>query len=101
MEVEDSDPWPEFEVKDIDGAALALTALAELRRIDSKRLPAIKGKPRLGPCIAMPSKFIAIGLNYIDHARETGAPHDSHELDPQQGRRSALRPPTKPPSQRR
>ena len=61
-------------VKDIDGAALALTALAELRRIDSKRLPAIKGKPRLGPCIAMPSKFIAIGLNYIDHARETGAP---------------------------
>ena len=61
-------------VKDIDGAALAPTTLAELRRIDTKRLPAIKGKPRLGACIAMPSKFIAIGLNYIDHARETGAP---------------------------
>ena len=34
----------------------------------------MKGKPRLGPCVATPSKFIAIGLNYVDHAKETGSP---------------------------
>ena len=61
-------------VKDIDGATLAPSALAALKKVDTRRLPAVKGKPRLGPCVAMPSKFVAIGLNYIDHARETGAP---------------------------
>jgi 2-keto-4-pentenoate hydratase/2-oxohepta-3-ene-1,7-dioic acid hydratase in catechol pathway len=61
-------------VKDIDGATLAPSALAALKKIDTRRLPVVKGKPRLGPCVAMPSKFVAIGLNYIDHARETGAP---------------------------
>jgi len=61
-------------VKDIDGATLAPSALAALKNLDTRRLPAVKGKPRLGPCVAMPSKFVAIGLNYIDHARETGAP---------------------------
>ncbi len=61
-------------VKDIDGEALAPSALAALKKVDTRRLPVVKGKPRLGPCVAMPSKFIAIGLNYIDHARETGAP---------------------------
>jgi 2-keto-4-pentenoate hydratase/2-oxohepta-3-ene-1,7-dioic acid hydratase in catechol pathway len=61
-------------VKDIDGATLAPSALAALKKVDTRRLPLVKGKPRLGPCVAMPSKFVAIGLNYIDHARETGAP---------------------------
>jgi 2-keto-4-pentenoate hydratase/2-oxohepta-3-ene-1,7-dioic acid hydratase in catechol pathway len=61
-------------VKDIDGATLAPSALAALKKVDTRRLPVVKGKPRLGPCVAMPSKFVAIGLNYIDHARETGAP---------------------------
>jgi len=61
-------------VDDIGGAALAPVALSGLRKIDSRRLPVVKGRPRLGPCIAMPSKFVAIGLNYIDHAKETGAP---------------------------
>ena len=61
-------------VKDIDGAALAPSSIAALKKLDPKKLPAVKGKPRLGPCIATPSKFVAIGLNYTDHARETGAP---------------------------
>jgi 2-keto-4-pentenoate hydratase/2-oxohepta-3-ene-1,7-dioic acid hydratase in catechol pathway len=61
-------------VKDIDAAALAPASIATLKKLNHKRLPAVKGKPRLGPCIAPPSKFVAIGLNYIDHAKETGAP---------------------------
>ena len=39
-----------------------------------RRLPAVKGRPRLGSCVATPSKFVAIGLNYTDHAKETGSP---------------------------
>ena len=61
-------------VKDIDGATLAPSSLAALKKLDPKKLPAVKGKPRLGPCVATPSKFVAIGLNYLDHARETGSP---------------------------
>jgi len=61
-------------VKDIDGATLAPSELAKLRKLDTKRLPLVKGKPRLGPCVATPSKFVAIGLNYVDHAKETGSP---------------------------
>ena len=61
-------------VKDIDGASLAPAELAKLRKLDVKRLPLVKGKPRFGPCVATPSKFVAIGLNYVDHAKETGSP---------------------------
>jgi 2-keto-4-pentenoate hydratase/2-oxohepta-3-ene-1,7-dioic acid hydratase in catechol pathway len=61
-------------VADIDAKTLAPVALSGLRKLDARRLPAVRGKPRLGPCIATPSKFVAIGLNYSDHARETGSP---------------------------
>jgi 2,4-diketo-3-deoxy-L-fuconate hydrolase len=61
-------------VKDIDGATLAPAELANLKKLDTKRLPLVKGKPRFGPCVATPSKFIAIGLNYVDHAKETNSP---------------------------
>jgi 2-keto-4-pentenoate hydratase/2-oxohepta-3-ene-1,7-dioic acid hydratase in catechol pathway len=61
-------------VKDIDSAALAPAELAKLRKVDPRKLALVKGKPRLGACVATPSKFIAIGLNYIDHARETDSP---------------------------
>jgi 2-keto-4-pentenoate hydratase/2-oxohepta-3-ene-1,7-dioic acid hydratase in catechol pathway len=61
-------------VKDIDSAALAPAELAKLRKLDPRKLALVKGKPRLGACVATPSKFIAIGLNYIDHARETDSP---------------------------
>jgi 2,4-diketo-3-deoxy-L-fuconate hydrolase len=61
-------------VEDIDGEALSPMSLSGLRKLDTRRLPAVKGRPRLGPCIATPPKFVAIGLNYTDHAKETGAP---------------------------
>jgi len=67
-------------VKDIDGAALAPAELARLAKLDPKKLPLVKGRPRLGPCVAMPSKFVAIGLNYRDHAKETGAPIPEHPV---------------------
>ena len=67
-------------VKDIDGAALAPAELAKLGKLDPKKLPLVKGRPRLGPCVATPSKFVAIGLNYSDHAKETGSPIPEHPV---------------------
>ena len=67
-------------VKDIDGAALAPAELARLAKLDPKKLPLVNGRPRLGPCVAMPSKFVAIGLNYSDHAKETGSPIPEHPV---------------------
>jgi 2-keto-4-pentenoate hydratase/2-oxohepta-3-ene-1,7-dioic acid hydratase in catechol pathway len=67
-------------VKDIDGAALAPAKLRELAKLDPKKLPLVKGKPRLGSCVATPSKFVAIGLNYTDHAKETGSPIPEHPV---------------------
>jgi len=61
-------------VKDLNGAALAPSELAKLRKLDAKKLPQVRGRPRLGACVATPSKFVAIGLNYIDHAKESGNP---------------------------
>jgi 2-keto-4-pentenoate hydratase/2-oxohepta-3-ene-1,7-dioic acid hydratase in catechol pathway len=66
--------------KDIDGAALAPGELAKLRKLDPKKLPLVKGRPRLGPCVATPPKFIAIGLNYVDHAKESGNPIPEHPV---------------------
>lgn len=60
-------------VPDIAGAALDPAALAKLAALDPKTLPAVAGKPRLGPCVSGTGKFICIGLNYSDHAAETGA----------------------------
>jgi 2,4-didehydro-3-deoxy-L-rhamnonate hydrolase len=61
-------------VPDIGPEQLGETSLARLRKLDSKRLPAVKGAPRFGPPVAHVGKFIAIGLNYRDHAIESGAP---------------------------
>lgn len=60
------------EVDDIAGSALEPEILERLRRIDPTSLPAVEGSPRLGPCVGDVRKFVAIGLNYYDHARETG-----------------------------
>ena len=67
-------------VKDIDGTTLAPASLAALRKLDPKKLPPVKGRPRLGPCVARPTQFVAIGLNYIDHAKETGSPIPEHPV---------------------
>ncbi|EHK59223.1 fumarylacetoacetate hydrolase family protein [Allomesorhizobium alhagi] len=60
-------------VADVAGAALAPQSLAELARIDPATLPPVDGSPRLGPCVSGTGKLICIGLNYSDHAAETGA----------------------------
>ena len=67
-------------VKDIDGEALAPATIAKLKKLDLNRLPLVKGRPRLGPCVARPSKFVAIGLNFVDHAKETGSPIPEHPI---------------------
>ena len=59
-------------VADIDGAALG--RLDELRRIDPASLPQVAAGTRLGPCVGKVGKLIGVGLNYADHAAETGAP---------------------------
>lgn len=59
---------------DIDGSVLSDEGLARLRDLDPTELPKVEAGGRLGPCIAGSGKFICIGLNYSDHAAETGAP---------------------------
>jgi 2-keto-4-pentenoate hydratase/2-oxohepta-3-ene-1,7-dioic acid hydratase in catechol pathway len=60
-------------VADIAGTALHPASLEMLSKLDPKSLPVVSGKPRLGACVAGTGKFICIGLNYSDHAAETGA----------------------------
>jgi 2-keto-4-pentenoate hydratase/2-oxohepta-3-ene-1,7-dioic acid hydratase in catechol pathway len=60
-------------VGDIGGSTLSDEGLELLRRLDTGRLPAVDAGVRLGPCVAGTGKFICIGLNYSDHAAETGA----------------------------
>ena len=60
-------------VRDIDGSTLSPAGLAKIAGVDPKTLPKVFGTPRIGPCIARPLNFVCIGLNYADHAAETGA----------------------------
>ncbi len=59
-------------VSDISGAALSEESLDRLRAIEVSTLPLVSGQPRLGPCVGSVGKFICIGLNYSDHAAESG-----------------------------
>jgi len=59
-------------VADIDTDTLGQRALARLARLKPESLPAVRGTPRLGPCVAKVGNFIAVGLNYADHAAESG-----------------------------
>jgi 2-keto-4-pentenoate hydratase/2-oxohepta-3-ene-1,7-dioic acid hydratase in catechol pathway len=59
-------------VPDIGGAVLSEAGLAMLRAVDPMRLPEVPPATRLGPCVAGTGKFICIGLNYADHAAESG-----------------------------
>jgi 2-keto-4-pentenoate hydratase/2-oxohepta-3-ene-1,7-dioic acid hydratase in catechol pathway len=67
-------------IKDIDGTTLAPAVLSMLAKLDTKKLPLVKGKQRLGSCVAKPSQFVAIGLNFVDHAKESGAPIPDHPV---------------------
>lgn len=59
-------------VLDINGSNLSPDSLNRLRDADLDSLPFVEGEHRLGSCIATPGKFIGIGLNYSDHAKESG-----------------------------
>ncbi len=61
-------------VPDISAATLAKGALAAIRKAKVDKLPKVSKRARLGPCVAGVGNFIAIGLNYIDHAKETNSP---------------------------
>ena len=61
-------------VKDIDGSTLGDESLARLRALNPDSLPKVGGTPRFGPPVANSGKFIAIGLNYSDHAKEANMP---------------------------
>jgi 2,4-didehydro-3-deoxy-L-rhamnonate hydrolase len=61
-------------VKDLNGDAYSPASLKKLAALDPDSLPTVSGKPRLGPPVTGISKFVAIGLNYVDHAKETGNP---------------------------
>jgi 2,4-didehydro-3-deoxy-L-rhamnonate hydrolase len=61
-------------VADIDADALAPRALARLAKLKPESLPAVRGAPRIGPCVGRVGNFVAVGLNYADHAAESGMP---------------------------
>lgn len=60
-------------VSDIAGAALLPDSLARLAAIDPESLPLVAEGTRIGPCVGQVGKFLCIGLNFSDHAAETGA----------------------------
>ena len=67
-------------VPDITGAALDPASLSRIAGIDPATLPAVSGNPRLGPCVGAVPKYVCVGLNYSDHAAETGLPIPSEPI---------------------
>lgn len=61
-------------VTDFDGDGLSPKSLAKISRLKAERLPLVRGRPRLGPCVGKIGNFIAVGLNYADHAKESNLP---------------------------
>ncbi len=61
-------------IKDVTPDQLGDAALAKLGKLKTDKLPLVKGKPRMGSPVANVGKFIAIGLNYADHAAESNLP---------------------------
>ena len=60
-------------IKDLNPDYLNFEMLSKLKKLDLTKLPEINNSARIGACINKPGKFVAIGLNYSDHAKETGA----------------------------
>ena len=67
-------------IPDISGETLLPQSIAGLRKLDPDSLPRVSGKPRIGPCVGRVGKFICIGLNYSDHAAESGMPVPSEPI---------------------
>lgn len=59
-------------IGDLTGETISPKGLARLKKIKPESLPVVRGTPRIGACVANSQKFIAIGLNYSDHAAESG-----------------------------
>ena len=60
-------------IKDLDHSTLNFQTLAKLQKVNLESLPEVPASTRIGSCIAKPGKFLAVGLNYSDHAAETNA----------------------------
>ena len=67
-------------VDDIGGDALRESSLEQIGRLDHRELPEVESDIRLGPCVAGVGKLVCIGLNYADHAAESGSPIPSEPL---------------------
>ena len=67
-------------IKDVSGDFLSDKSLKMLRGLDVKKLKKVPGKQRLGACVGDIGKFLCIGLNYSDHAAETGAKIPEHPI---------------------
>ena len=61
-------------IPDLTGDTVDPSTMARLSALDTDTLPPVEGAPRIGPCIGNVGKFVCIGLNYSDHAKETGSP---------------------------
>lgn len=61
-------------IEDLTGVALSEQGLGRLRALEPESLPLVDGTTRLGPCVARVGKLVCIGLNYSDHAAESGLP---------------------------
>ena len=61
------------QIKDLSPDNLNFETILKLKNIDLEKLPEFSKTDRIGPCVKKPGKFVAIGLNYSDHAAETGA----------------------------
>ena len=61
-------------IADIDADTLSPRSLGRLAKLNPESLPAVRGTPRIGPCVAHVGNFVAVGLNYADHAAESGMP---------------------------
>ncbi len=67
-------------ISDVDGSTITESGLARLRGLDISTLPVVEGNPRIGPCVGNIGKFVCIGLNYSDHAAESGLPEPSEPV---------------------
>ena len=67
-------------IEDVSGKFLSDESLEKLRGLDADSLPPVEGEVRFGPCVSGIGKFMCIGLNYADHAAETGAKIPDHPI---------------------
>ena len=68
------------QIEDLNPNTLNFETLSKLQKLDLKNLNEISSNQRIGSCLTNPGKFVAIGLNYSDHATETGQPVPSEPI---------------------